>query len=48
MCQFLSALVLKNGDVLSHPMLDSHTDLVTYFKLPDSTEVIREDRDRDG
>ena len=37
MCQFFSALVLRNGDVLSHPMLDSHTDLVTYFALPDAT-----------
>jgi hypothetical protein len=36
MCQFFSALVLKNGDVLSHPMLDSHADLVRYFKLPDT------------
>ena len=36
MCQFLSALVLRNGDVLSHPMLDSHADLVTYFALPDT------------
>ena len=37
MCQFLSAVVLKNGDVLSHPYLDSHSDLVKYFKLPDAT-----------
>ena len=36
MCNFLSALVLRNGDVLTHPMLDSHSDLVTYFKLPDT------------
>jgi hypothetical protein len=36
-CNFLSALVLRNGDVLTHPMLDSHTDLVTYFQLPDTT-----------
>jgi len=36
MCQFLSVLVLRNGDVLHHPMLDSHGDLVTYFQLPDS------------
>ena len=35
MCQFLSLLVLRNGDVLHHPMLDSHADLVNYFKLPD-------------
>ena len=37
MCQFFSALVLRNGDVLHHPMLDSHADLVTYFGLPDAT-----------
>src|SRR3990167_3339626 len=37
MCCFLSALVLRNGDVLTHPMLDSHSDLVKYFKLPDTT-----------
>ena len=40
MCQFLSALVLRNGDVLSHPMLDSHADLVTYFKLPDTSAKV--------
>ena len=36
MCNFLSALIVRNGDILTHPMLDSHHDLVTYFKLPDS------------
>lgn len=36
MCNFLSALVLKNGDVLTHPMLDSHSDLVRWFKIPDA------------
>jgi hypothetical protein len=36
MCQFLSALVLRNGDVLTHPILDSHADLVRHFKLPDT------------
>jgi len=36
MCQFLSVLILRNGDVLHHPMLDSHADLVAYFKLPDT------------
>jgi len=35
MCNFLSVIVLRNGDVLHHPMLDSHSDLVQYFKLPD-------------
>lgn len=37
MCQFLSAVILRNGDVLTHPMLDSHTDLIRYYKLPDTT-----------
>ena len=36
MCQFLSVLILHNGDVLHHPMLDSHADLVAYFNLPDT------------
>ena len=35
MCQFLSALVLRNGDVLTHPLLDSHSDLVRYYQVPD-------------
>lgn len=37
MCNFFSAIVLRNGDVLSHPMIDSHSELVEYFKLPDAT-----------
>ena len=37
MCNFLSVIVLKNGDVLHHPMLDSHSDLVAYFNLPDTS-----------
>src|SRR5688572_21394109 len=36
MCNFLSVLVLKNGTVLQHPMLDSHSDLVAYFNIPDA------------
>ena len=40
MCQFLSVLILKNGDVLHHPMLDSHSDLVTYFSLPDTSSYV--------
>lgn len=35
MCQFFSALVLRNGDLRHHPMLDSHSDLVQYFGLRD-------------
>ena len=41
MCNFVSALVLRNGDVLTHPMLDSHVDLVSHFKLPDHSEYIQ-------
>ena len=37
MCNFLSALVLRNGDVVTHPLLDGHADLVTYFKLRDES-----------
>ena len=40
MCNFLSVLILKNGRVLHHPMLDSHSDLVAYFDLPDSTPFV--------
>ena len=38
MCNFLSAIVLRNGDVLTHPMLDSHLHLIQHFKLPDTRE----------
>ena len=41
MCNFLSVLVLKDGSVRHHPMLDSHSDLVTYFKLPDTNAHIQ-------
>jgi hypothetical protein len=37
MCQFFSAIVLKNGDVLWHEATDSHSDLVRHFALPDNT-----------
>ena len=37
MSNFLSALVLANGDMLTHQMLDSHADLVRYYKIPDET-----------
>ena len=37
MCKFFSGLILRNGDVLHHPLLDSHSDLVTYFGLPDTS-----------
>ncbi len=40
MCNFLSVVILKNGHVLHHPMLDSHSDLVAYFDLPDDTAFI--------
>jgi hypothetical protein len=41
MCHFLSAIVLRNGDVLTHSILDSRSDLVRYFKLPDTNEHIQ-------
>ena len=37
-CNFLSAVVLRNGDVLTHPLLDSHSDLVRYYQLPDGRQ----------
>ena len=40
MCRFLSVLILRDGSVRHHPMLDSHSDLVTYFKLPDENPHI--------
>ena len=40
MCKFLSVLILRDGSVRHHPMLDSHSDLVTYFKLPDENPHI--------
>jgi len=36
MCNFFSAIALKNGDILWHPMVDSHSELIEYFKLPDT------------
>ena len=41
MCNFLSVLVLRDGSVRHHPMLDSHSDLVRYFKLPDENAHIQ-------
>ena len=38
MCQFFSALVVRNGDVLWHEATDSHTDLVRHYQLPDNTD----------
>jgi hypothetical protein len=35
MCQFFSSVVLRNGDLRWHPLLDSHSDIVCYFGLPD-------------
>ena len=40
MCNFMSVLVLKDGSVRHHPMLDSHSDLVRYFKLPDTDAFV--------
>ena len=40
MCNFLSAVVLRNGDLRMHPMIDSHAELVEYFKLPDATKFV--------
>lgn len=37
MCNFLSALVLADGSLRMHPMIDSHSELVEYFQIPDKT-----------
>ena len=41
MCGFLSAIVLRNGDVLMHPFLDSHADLAAYFRVPDTSSSLQ-------
>ena len=35
MCHFMSAIVMKSGDVLHHPMLDSHSDILRHFEVRD-------------
>jgi len=36
MCNFLSAIAFKNGDILCDPNVDSHEDLVSMFDLKES------------
>ena len=36
MCDFFSAIVLKNGDVLLNPYTDSHEELIKMFNLRDN------------
>ena len=38
MCKFLSAIVLKNGDILYNQATDSHEDLVALHNLRDNRE----------
>jgi hypothetical protein len=38
MCNFLSAIVLRNGDVLHNPYTDSHEELIDLFNLRDNRE----------
>ena len=38
MCDFFSAIVLKNGSVLHHDLTDAHSDLVAHFGLPDRSQ----------
>lgn len=40
MCNFLSVLILRDGSVRHHPLLDSHSDLVRYFESPDTNAYI--------
>jgi hypothetical protein len=37
-CHFLSAVVTRNGDVLTNDHTDSHSELITLFGLPDDRE----------
>lgn len=41
MCEFLSALVLESGEVLTHPILDSHSDLALRYNIRDDDGVQR-------
>lgn len=36
MCKFLSAIVLKNGDLICDPFIDSHEDLIDRYNLRDN------------
>jgi len=36
MCNFFSVLILKNGDLRWHPLIDSHTKIARLFQLPDN------------
>ena len=38
MCNFFSAIGLRDGSIRWHPMLDSHSDLLVYFGLEDESE----------
>lgn len=38
MCKFFSAIGMKNGDILYKDGLDSHSDLIDFFDLPDDRE----------
>ena len=40
MCNFLSVLILRDGSVRHHPLLDSHSDLVRYFEISDTNAHI--------
>ena len=37
MCKFLSAIVLKNGDALANPLIDSHESLMLLFGVKERT-----------
>jgi len=38
MCNFFSAIGLRDGGILWHPMLDSHSDLLVYHGLDDTAD----------
>jgi hypothetical protein len=39
MCNFLSAIVLRNGDVRTHDASDSHSELIDRYGLPEDTDL---------
>jgi len=41
MCKFLSAIGMKNGDILCDPSIDSHEDIIRQHSLNDNGSLLR-------
>ena len=41
MCKFLSAIGMKNGDILCDPSVDSHEDIISIHELNDNNSKLR-------